>query len=249
MTLTANRKKWKRYIEEKLKKARMGRIMRKNSELLALMIAATVRMYSDMSFDLSSMAESMKDIMADPVFQHLASDPRAVAEYLQSPGTVIKASRHMKHLFLESLEQTEQLTQNWFGPDGDNSFRQEEPQYTDLDDGTRLKAETSSELGEDWVNVSKVEEENPSKKIKEPQKKEKPSKKTPEEKTMKAMDEILASGETKQEKTPSGKKGRKVNTAAEQAQPAEKETEDEPDAATKEGIEKELEKDDWVVTF
>ena len=80
----------------------------------------------------------------------------------------------MKHLFLESLEQTEQLTQNWFGPDGDNSFRQEEPQYTDLDDGTRLKAETSSELGEDWVNVSKVEEENPSKKIKEPQKKEKP---------------------------------------------------------------------------
>lgn len=154
MTLSENQKKWKKFIEEKLKKARMGKIMRKNSEILAMMIAATVKMYTDVGFNLSNMAESIKDIMDDPVFQRIASDQRAVAEYLQSPGTVIKASHKMKHLFLESMENSEQFVEN-LANGSEEPKPEENLEYVDIADGSRLVMETSENLGE-WVNVSKV---------------------------------------------------------------------------------------------
>ena len=156
MTLTPNQKKWKKYIEEKLKKYRMGRIMRKNNELLALMIAATVKMYTDVNFNLSTMADSVKMVLDDPVFQRLATDPRAVVEYLQSPETVLKASHNMKHLFLESMEKSE----NWLKDNAEElGLENEDPQYVDLDDGTWLRMETSKTLGDDWMDVSKVREQ------------------------------------------------------------------------------------------
>ena len=154
MTLTENQKKWRKFIEEKLKKARMGKIMRKNSEILAMMIAATVKMYTDVGFNLSNMAESIKDIMDDPVFQRIASDPRAVAEYLQSPGTVIKASHKMKHLFLESMENSEQFVES-LKNGSEEPTSEENSEYITIADGSTWKMETSENLGE-WVNVSKV---------------------------------------------------------------------------------------------
>ena len=223
MTLTANQKKWKKYIEEKLKKARMGKIMRRNSELLALMIAATIKMYTDVDFSLSNMAESMKDIMDDPAFKRLASDPRAVAEYLQSPGTVIKASQHMKHRFLESIEQSEHFMQGW--QEEDDHLKYEAPQYVDLDDGTKLKIDTSKELGEDWVNVSREKEEKPLEKKKD----------TPEQEPLKKE----TSKEEKSEK----------ETPKKKEETPEKETEEEPEPEKEEDVEKELEKNDWVISF
>ena len=95
--LTPNQKKWKAYIAAKLKAARPRD---KSPEFLAMMIAATIKLYNDVGLDLTTLSETMEEIENDPGFKMMVREPRQVLQYLQSPESVLKASRNVNHLFV-----------------------------------------------------------------------------------------------------------------------------------------------------